>query len=230
MSTDDNQVSAQPSESSWQPPEVRLPMFLKTELFRLASAAGLESFSLETEEDCMDFIDSTVRKIERLKYDNEEVNKTSTKSNNAFASKEEKKITAKAQTLESDLRMSLKTVEDVATLKKKNSKLCEKLRNANTHRSALESFVDAQNKKIQILVEHVEKLMKAVKIESSKSTKSIEAHRQVIKEKGTLSKKIEKLERVINTQNRCYLSTGIYLHATYMLIPAPISAFCELDT
>ena len=140
----------------------------------------------------MDSVDS----IEQSKYERNGSNRSSKQAQSLHA--------AKASKLEDELRISLKSIEDLDMLRKRNSKLSDKVRKEKLHREALETFVEAQNKKIGILVDHVEKLMKALKIESSKSMKASDTNRKITKEKNSLLQKIEKQDKVIATQNRYF--------------------------
>jgi hypothetical protein len=100
------------------------------------------------------------------------------------------------------LRVSLKTFDDAATLKSKISQVQAQLRKEREQRTVFEKFIESQNKKIMILISHVDKLMKALKRESGKTIKALEGNRLLEKEVYALNQKIEKQAKVIAVQNR----------------------------
>ena len=185
-------------------PEVSIPMSIKSELFRLASALGLDNDEMSSEGDCLDVIDRSVRSIERLKSERKMA--TSSSGTDVLKvesdTKQEKKLAAKAKTLEDDLRISLKSFDDVGSLKSKVSHLAGQIRKEREQRTVLEKFIETQNKKIMLLITHVDKLMKALKRESGKTIRSLEVNRLLERDAFALNTKIEKQTKVIAVQNR----------------------------
>lgn len=174
---------------------------MKTELCRLASALNVECdgpFDIN-EFSFFDTLEAAVRAVERLKYDLET---NAPKSEKVAKPMVQKKILTKAKTLEDELRLSLNIVEDVGALKEKNLKLMNNIKKEKEQRSILEDFIASQNKKIKLLIEHVEKLMKAIKIESANKIKACDESRALLKKQKELEDKIEKQEKIMATQLR----------------------------
>jgi len=181
-----------------------IPMTIKSELYRLSSVLNMDDSEVQSESDCVYLIDTAIRSIERLKSEKyAESRKGSDKCGTEGGSRQEKKIATKAKNLEDDIRISLKTFDDASTLKAKISQLQGQVRKEREQRSVFEKFIESQNKKIMILITHVDKLMKALKRESSKTIKSLEANRQLEKDNFACNQKLEKQAKVIAVQNRC---------------------------
>lgn len=190
--------------SEYEEETCNLPESIKSELLRLVSVVGIDSMDIESESDCLYLIDHSIRAIERLQNERKEARSSAKVDNFARegGTKQEKKIADKAKNLEDDLRMSLKTFDDVSVLKAKVTQLMGQVKKERSQRAVLEKFIETQNKKIVILVTHVDKLMKALKRESSKTIKALELNRQQEKDTYALTTKIEKQTKVIAVQNR----------------------------
>jgi hypothetical protein len=184
-----------------------IPMSVKSELFRLSSILNLDESEVQSERDCLRLIASAIRSIERSKSEGKGDSKKTLHRREPEAdveegTRQEKKLAAKAKLLEDDLRVSLKTFDDAATLKSKISQVQAQLRKEREQRTVFEKFIESQNKKIMILISHVDKLMKALKRESGKTIKALEGNRLLEKEVYALNQKIEKQAKVIAVQNR----------------------------
>lgn len=190
--------------SEYEEDSFHLPESIKSELLRLVSVLGIDSEDVESESDCLALIDRSIRSVERLQ--SERIGTQSSSKGSSYdregSTKQEKKIAEKAKTLEDDLRISLKTFDDASVLKNKVSQLMSQVKKERNQRAVLEKFIETQNKKIVILVTHVDKLMKALKRESGKTIKALELNRQQEKDAFGLSTKIEKQTKVIAVQNR----------------------------
>jgi hypothetical protein len=184
-----------------------IPMSVKSELFRLSSVLNLDESEVQSERDCLRLIASAIRSIERSKSEGKGESKKTLHRREPDGdveegTRQEKKLAAKAKLLEDDLRVSLKTFDDAATLKLKISQVQAQLRKEREQRAVFEKFIESQNKKIMILISHVDKLMKALKRESGKTIKALESNRLLEKEVYALNQKIEKQAKVIAVQNR----------------------------
>lgn len=185
--------------------EDNIPMSVKSELFRLSTLLNLDETEVQSERDCVNLIRDSIRKIERMQIENGNVDTRSSgkkSTGDDGTNRQEKKIVAKAKSIEDDLRISLKTFDDVGTLKAKIKQLQSQHRKEREQRGVFEKFIESQNKKIMILITHVDKLMKALKRESGKTIKALEDNRQIEKQTFTLTQKIEKQAKVISVQNR----------------------------
>lgn len=180
-----------------------VPMTIRSELFRLASSLGIDLEDVRSEDECVQLIDRSIRSIERLKSEKKSAAKATKDENTAdIGTAQEKKLAAKAKHLEDDLRISLKTFDDPSSLKAKITHLHGQVKKEKEQRAVLEKFIETQNKKIVILVTHVDKLMKALKRESGKTIKALELNRQLEKDNYNLNQKMEKQTKVIAVQNR----------------------------
>jgi hypothetical protein len=184
-----------------------IPMSVKSELFRLSSVLNLDESEVQSERDCLRLIASAIRSIERTKSEGKGDSKKALHRREPDGdveegTRQEKKLAAKAKLLEDDLRVSLKTFDDAASLKSKISQVQAQLRKEREQRTVFEKFIESQNKKIMILISHVDKLMKALKRESGKTIKALEGNRLLEKEVYALNQKIEKQAKVIAVQNR----------------------------
>lgn len=208
--------------------EDAIPMSVKSELYRLSSLLNLEESEVQTERDCLHLIASAIRSIERIKSEKRfDQGKSSTSRGDTIGeegTRQEKKLAAKAKTLEDDLRVSLKTFDDAATLKSKVLQAQGQLRKEREQRHVFEKFIESQNKKIMILITHVDKLMKALKRESGKTIKSLESNRLLEKEVFALNQKIEKQSKIIAVQNRYSYSALLVLRFFHIC-----NCFCMWD-
>jgi hypothetical protein len=184
--------------------EDNIPMSVKSELYRLSSLLDLDENEVQSERDCVQLLGRAIRSIERIKSEGKHSSGKNTESGSGQgASRQENKIAAKAKSLEDDLRISLKTFDDVTSLKAKITQLQGQVRKEKEQRIVFEKFIESQNKKIMILISHVDKLMKALKRESGKTIKALESNRIQEKEMYGLNQKVEKQSKVIAIQNRC---------------------------
>ncbi|KAJ1408907.1 hypothetical protein B484DRAFT_403390 [Ochromonadaceae sp. CCMP2298] len=177
----------------------------QSELLRLTSALQLESQEMESEADCLDVIAASIRAVERMKFEAKEKTSYSehdTDQERASTAQQEKNIREKARNLEDDLRISVKSLEDTGGMKHKIKSLQEKLRKEKVRREKFVAVEEGQNKKFTVLISHMERVMKALKIESAKTVKALEVNRRMQKEAGVVQGRVEKQERVIAVQNR----------------------------
>jgi hypothetical protein len=181
--------------------EDNIPMSIKSELYRLSSLLDLDENDVQSERDCVQLLARAIRSIERIKSEGKQ-NSGRNADSATGASRQENKIAAKAKSLEDDLRISLKTFDDVTSLKAKITQLQGQVRKEKEQRIVFEKFIESQNKKIMILISHVDKLMKALKRESGKTIKALESNRIQEKEMFGLNQKVEKQAKVIAIQNR----------------------------
>lgn len=190
--------------SDYEDSSFNMPESIKSELLRLVSVLGLDDVDVESESDCLALIDRSIRSVERLQSEHKSTRLSHKEEGygSEGGTKREKKIAEKAKNLEDDLRISLKTFDDASVLKNKVSQLMSQVKKERGQRAVLEKFIETQNKKIVILVTHVDKLMKALKRESGKTIKALEQNRQQEKDAFGLSVKIEKQTKVIAVQNR----------------------------
>lgn len=208
--------------SDYEDGSFNMPESIKSELLRLVSVLGVYDVDVETESDCLTLIDRSIRSVERLQ--SEHKGSHSSHKNESYdqegGTKREKKIAEKAKNLEDDLRISLKTFDDASVLKNKVSQLMSQVKKERNQRAVLEKFIETQNKKIIILVTHVDKLMKALKRESGKTIKALEQNRQQEKDAFGLGVKIEKQTKVIAVQNRCAEFSVFSLYYLMLMTPA----------
>lgn len=193
---------------------------MKSAMFSMASMVNVTADNyLETEEQCLDLFNEITNKIERLTH--ESSNRSTENSPNIKKDKfnEEKVLSKKAKTLEDELRVSLQSFDNLNLLKSKSETLLKKVNKEKQQRQVLEKFIESQNKKISLLVTHIEKLMKTLKIESNKNMRSLETNRQFKTEEANLHSKLNKQTKIIATQNRfLYDFHSIYINYLFFVL------------
>lgn len=206
--------------------ECRLSSRVKSALYSIASQLNVDEYNnLDTEDQCLILLNKTDTALQLMKYDNvmkkSKLNNTNNTnitnydddgfeidldniniSNSKYHHRVENDVLVKAKTLEDELRLSLQSMDNLQMLKNKNSNLFKKLNSEKQQRIVLEKFVESQNKKIKLLILHIEKLMKTLKIESNKTMRSLETNRQLKLEEANLQMKIEKQVKIIAAQNK----------------------------
>jgi len=205
--------------------ECRLPSKVKSVLYSIASQLNVDEYNnLDTEDQCLSLLYKTDAALQRMKYDmkttkfnstnnntlydddgfeiDDDMNIIKNNNNNNKNHRIENEVLVKAKTLEDELRLSLQSMDNLQMLKNKNSTLFKKLNSEKQQRLVLEKFVESQNKKIKLLILHIEKLMKTLKIESNKTMRSLETNRLLKMEEASLHMKIEKQVKVVAAQNK----------------------------
>lgn len=180
---------------------------LQAELFRLAYFLDFDLTHADDMKDsyCVELIRAAISALEKgqgsNEYDDDRPTTSQTKKRDKYDAKE-KKLASKAKGLKDELKSSVHSIENVDHIKQRNMKLTETLRREREQKIVLDQFIESQNKKIEILADHIEKLMKAIKIESSNRMKSLECNREQRKELADLKLRLEKKQKVITRQNR----------------------------
>lgn len=205
--------------------ECRLSSRMKSALYSISSQLNVDEYNnLDTEDQCLILLNKIDTALQLMKYDMKtskfnDANKTNITNydddgfeidldnmnisdNKYHHHRVENEMLVKAKTLEDELRLSLQSMDNLQMLKNKNSILFKKLNSEKQQRSVLEKFVESQNKKIKLLILHIEKLMKTLKIESNKTMRSLETNRQLKLEEANLQMKIEKQVKIIAAQNK----------------------------
>jgi hypothetical protein len=205
--------------------ECRLSSRMKSALYSISSQLNVDEYNnLDTEDQFLILLNKIETALQLMKYDmkTSKFNNTNNTnisnydddgfeidadninvSNNKYhQNRVENEVLVKAKTLEDELRLSLQSMDNLQMLKNKNANLFKKLNSEKQQRSVLEKFVESQNKKIKLLILHIEKLMKTLKIESNKTMRSLETNRQLKLEEANLQMKIEKQVKIIAAQNK----------------------------
>lgn len=210
--------------------EIRMPIALLSEFQRLASAVHIDYTDVQdllgltstgeqdiTTSNLAYFVSEIIRKIDRLQhqpttnydyeYDEKEALK---KKKKAEIDKAENKLLKKANKLDEEIQFQItvmkeqnpepKTTNKVEKLSQK--KLAKNYFKEKQQKQLLQDFIEAQNKKIKVLVEHIEKLMKTLKISTNKNIKLTEEFQLLKKEETKLKEKLDKQVLIINAQNR----------------------------
>ena len=111
-------------------------------------------------------------------------------------------VVQKAKTLESELKVSITSVEVSENIKSKTEKVSALFKKERDKNGVLEEFILSQNQKISLLVEHVEKLVQFLKVESHLKAQAVNKSKEVLKEYSALESKCEIQVKKINAQNR----------------------------
>lgn len=167
---------------------------LKTELITLANIIDIDIKDFKSEDDINELLQNCIKYINKLKI--------SVNEENVKKEPKVKQIISKAKQLGDELNQALYTIEDAATLKKKNKKLSENINREKEKRDVLEKYITSQNKKIELLVEHIEKLVTFLRVENTLRTKAFEANRSILKENKRISDEMEIKIKAIRTQRR----------------------------
>ena len=128
-----------------------------------------------------------------------EKEKSATRNSNKKSNFE---VVQKARNLESELKLSITSVESADSLKSKQEKLTSILRKERDKVTVLEEFVLTQNQKINLLVEHVEKLVQFLRVESHLKSQAIAKSKDMLKELNALQEKYDFQSKKVNAQNR----------------------------
>lgn len=185
---------------------------------QLLFGAGDEDHKGNPETDYSYFMNEVIRKIERIQHegnrgnkyqenDEEYLEEEKLKKQQAIK-KQEKQLSAKTAQLQENIHSELKKImgnpaEDMEELNKRSekksnqfNKLLQKYYREKKQNKILEEFIETQNKKIAILAEHIEKLMRTLKIESGKKMHALEELQDKKKEESGLQETINKNARI----------------------------------
>jgi hypothetical protein len=177
---------------------------LHKDLLRLAKAVGLDSFLTDNnhEDDYSVVVEEAISRIECLSSSAVEqaVDLQRIKRENMF--KQDQIIFDKSKQFEEELRNAISTVENRGGWQEKYKRLIVKIRKEKSQNKVLEEFVQSQNKKIAVLVDHVDKLMRAIKLESAKRMKLIDENRKLRQQEEVSQNRIDKQSRIITIQQR----------------------------
>ena len=120
--------------------------------------------------------------------------------------KKTQQLSKKSLKLQENIRTSLTELTQKAFIedpwKTKFKRLLKKYRRERDEKEAYEAFIQQQNKKVKVLAEHVDKLMKALKIENNKKIQVLAQFGHHKKEYKQLELKSDKLSRVCAAQLR----------------------------
>ncbi len=131
-----------------------------------------------------------------------EFTKARTPGSNGNRRKDE--VVQKAKALESELKVSITSVEASENLKSKTEKLSGLFKKERDKNGVLEEFILSQKQKIDLLVEHVEKLVQFLKVESHLKNQAVIKSKELLKAYEALENKCEVQARKINAQNRFF--------------------------
>lgn len=190
-----------------------IPLFLQTELERLAAAVGVEyNISDDSgESEYLFFMDQLTTKVENSKDQIEELEaklqrqKEASENRKGYSqalSAKELKLLKQTAAFEQEVHEEIEKADEGLGYAEKINRLHQKFQKEKDQRKVLESYIQAQNKKIKVLVDHVEKLMKAVKIESNKRIHLIDENRRLGQEQSSVQLKADKQQRINTVQHR----------------------------
>jgi len=114
----------------------------------------------------------------------------------------EEDVTGKAKHLEDELKISLSIAEESDILKSRHSKLVRSIKKEKDKIAVLEDFILTQNQKIKLLVEHIEKLVHFLRVESHLKAKTIEKSKEIQKVHDNLLLKLDKQGKKLLAQKR----------------------------
>jgi hypothetical protein len=132
---------------------------------------------------------------------NQRTNSDKLKYSSSLSTKEQK-LVKQTQAFGQEVNQDIEKADEGLGYAEKINRLHQKFQKEKDQRKVLETFIQAQNKKIKVLVDHVEKLMKAIKIESNKRIQIVEETRRMSNEQSLIQLKTEKMERINTLQHR----------------------------
>lgn len=190
-----------------------IPLFLQTELERLAAAAGVDyNISDDSgESEYLFFMDQLTTKVENSKDQIDELQaklqrqKEAGENRKGYSqslSAKELKLLKQTAAFEHEVHGEIEKADEGLGYAEKIDRLHQKFQKEKDQRKVLESYIQAQNKKIKVLVDHVEKLMKAIKIESNKRIHLIDENRRLGQEQSSVQLKADKQQRINTVQHR----------------------------
>lgn len=197
-----------------------IPLFLQTELERLATACGVD-FNISDdsgESEYLYFMDKLVTSVEvshqqietlQMKIEQRDASPDKNKYSTKLSAKEQK-LMKQTQAFGQEINEDIEKADEGSGYAEKMNRFKQKFQKEKDERKVLETFIQAQNKKIKVLVDHVEKLMKAIKIESNKRIQLVEEIRRKTTEQTAIVLRAEKQERINTLQHR-YFPTGNYI-------------------
>jgi len=125
----------------------------------------------------------------------------------------EQKLTARVDLLQEELRLALLTVEDIKALKAKAAHIMDQFIKQREFAQNCEDRQKAAEKRTDMLVAHIEKLMKCLKMEATSKIRMAEANRKERMLCYQLTKKLDEKDRKIAHQNKLVseLKEGAYV-------------------
>lgn len=191
---------------------VHIPLFLQSELERLASALNLD-FNIGDESGEAEYLyllDRIITKVEDGQEKQEKIGrgdlkrapKTEPSRESQTFSREEQKLLRKTMTFESDISRSIAKADEGLGYQEKINRINMKFQKEKEQKKVLETYIKAQDKKLKVLIEHVEKLMKMIKIESSKRLRCSEENLRLQKEGAATQQRIDKQARINGAQHK----------------------------
>jgi hypothetical protein len=211
--------------------DIHLPSIVINEFQRLATALNLDYTDTEEllglsgvgEQDISSsnlsyFMNEIIRKVDRLQHqqtfqteydDDYDEKESKKKKKKAEINKKEQVLLKKASKLDEDIHFYITTMKEQnpqdqsrAEGKFSQQKLMKNYFKEKEQKKLLQEFVESQNKKIKVLVGHVEKLMKALKTATNKKLKLSEEYHLLQKEGEVLKQKIDKQNLIQAVQTR----------------------------
>lgn len=189
-----------------------IPFFLQTELERLANTVGVDFNISEDsgESEYLYFMETLVSKFESSREQIVELQEKiqqkdevpEKKSYSTNLSSKERKLLKQTAAFEQQVNVEIEKADEGMGYAEKLNRLNQKFQKEKDQRKVLESFIHAQNKKIKVLINHVEKLMKAIKIESNKRIHLVEENRRMSNEQGMILSKTDKQQKINTLQHR----------------------------
>merc|ERR1719487_2024815 len=104
--------------------------------------------------------------------------------------------------LEEELRLALGAAEDIRALKAKAMHLVERIRSEKEERLRVEQELKTYNKKMQMLSDHIEKLMIHLKHEAAHKIKALDQVREMEKKLAHMTEKYNNLNQKSGAKDR----------------------------
>lgn len=122
-----------------------------------------------------------------------------------MAARKKEATQADFDNLKDELQVSLLAAEDIKALRAKVSTLVIRLREEKEEKLKISTKHDVLKRKVEMLADHLEKLMNHLRIESKQKCRIVESRRSLRKELSTMRDIADRQQKIIESKNR-YIS------------------------
>ena len=116
--------------------------------------------------------------------------------------KTKSELERESDNLRDELQVALLAAEDIRALRVKSTLLIERLRDEKESRLRLQSRYDLLNRKLEMMADHMEKLMNHLRIEGKQKHKIIDNRKKISKQLQETRLICEKQQKIIESKNR----------------------------
>ena len=142
--------------------------------------------------------------------------------------KSKSELEKESDNLRDELQVALLAAEDIRALRVKSTLLIERLRDEKEARLKLQAKNELVNRKLEMMADHMEKLMNHLRIEAKQKHKIIDNRTQISKQLQEARLVCEKQQKIIESKNRLeYLFVCSHSSIFYCINCRYIAEVCE---